>query len=134
MLKKDMPKDVAYKKKVERVVRKLKSRTFLDPTNDVGFKEIFRFKSLLKNFLNSLRHRTGCNLIVNLEMTYPEVADNLITPGLVRFDVRARTENRAEFNIEMQRATHRFLEDRMLLYNAALMIYGKRELDSAEKL
>ncbi len=67
-------------------------------------------------------------------MTYPEVADNLITSGLVRFDVRARTENRAEFNIEMQRATHRFLEDRMLLYNAALMIHGKRELDSAEKL
>lgn len=31
-------------------------------------------------------------------------------------------------------ATHRFLEDRMLLYNAALMIHGKRELDSAEKL
>lgn len=133
-MKKDVPKDVAYKKKVERVVRKLKSRTFLDPTNDVGFKEIFRFKSLLKNFLNSLRHRTGCNLIVNLEMTYPEVADNLITLGLVRFDVRARTENRAEFNIEMQRATHRFLEDRMLLYNAALMIHGKRELDLAEKL
>lgn len=50
------------KKKVERVVRKLKSRTFLDPTNDIGFKEIFRFKSLLKNFLNSLRHRTGVQL------------------------------------------------------------------------
>jgi len=107
----------------------LQGKTFLDPTYDPAFRELFSEKETLKHFLNGILHLEGPNEIKDLEYRVPDVSFGLPDPKMVRFDVFAKCQSGELVNIEMQRARHSFFKDRAILYSAMLAIQAKKDLE-----
>jgi len=107
----------------------LKGKTFLDPTYDSSFKELFSDKKMLIHFLNGILHLEGETVITDIEYRDPAYGFGLPYSKMVRFDVRAITKDEKTFDIEMQRSRHSDFEDRAILYSAMLTVSAKIDLD-----
>ena len=107
----------------------LKGKTFLDPTYDSSFKELFSDKKMLIHFLNGVLHLEGNKCITEVEYRDTSYTFGIHYSKLVRFDVRVITKDEKTFDIEMQRATHSDFEDRAVLYSSMLTVSAKIDLD-----
>ncbi|MDR1760057.1 MAG: Rpn family recombination-promoting nuclease/putative transposase, partial [Fibrobacter sp.] len=106
----------------------LEGKTFLDPKYDTAFKLLFQEKELLIHFLNGVLHLNEQDKIKDIDYRAQEnilgFTDAVTT---VRFDLMAKTEKDEFIHIEIQKARHTFWKDRVLLYNAALMLQAKKD-------
>lgn len=119
-------------KKTQRVIPEiLEGKTYLDPKYDPAFRALFEREDALIDFLNGLLHLEKEKQIEHLEYTF---ADTLRfrtpEPKAVIFDIRATTKDHRFLDIEMQRATHSFFTDRVLLYGSFLTIKGNKSWTS----
>ncbi|MCK9182802.1 MAG: PD-(D/E)XK nuclease family transposase [Fibrobacteraceae bacterium] len=107
----------------------LRGKTFLDPTYDAAFQELFSDKRTLIHFLNGILHLDTAHTILNLEYRNPGISIAFPYPKTVRFDIRAITAEGKELDIEMQRHFHSDFNDRAILYSAMLTVGAKIDLD-----
>ncbi|MCQ2091998.1 MAG: Rpn family recombination-promoting nuclease/putative transposase [Fibrobacter sp.] len=120
-----------FEEKVEKQVEILKQHTFLDPTRDRVFKEIFSKDATLIHFLNAILHLPEERKIVSIERKKPaSTLTSAIDVEEVRFDVHAKLNNEEYVDLEMQRATHEDFVDRVELYASQLSIESKIHFDS----
>lgn len=122
----------ARQQAIQKKEAELKKQIFFDPTYDTVFKKIFEKMQTLVHFLNAVLHLEGGKQFVYAEPLKPTI--NLSTPSqkqkITRFDVHARTKDGQFIDIEMQRAGHEDLLDRVELYSALLTINAKIVMDS----
>jgi len=113
---------------------RFRGQTFLDPTYDPAFRELFAKDEALIDFLNGLLHLEGERRIMNISFNFGEhIRFRTPEPKDLIFDIFATTGDGRFLDIELQRAKHTFFIDRMLLYNAFLAVRGKQFMDhSAE--
>ncbi len=111
----------------------LQGKTFLDPTYDPAFRELFSEKDTLKHFLNGILHLEGKDEIEDLKYRTPDISFGLPEPKMVRFDVLAKCKSGEFVNVEMQRARHAFFKDRAVLYSAMLAIQAKKDLERQKR-
>ena len=110
----------------------LRGRTYLDPLYDPAFRAFFSDEAALKDFLNALLRLPPGRRIERLSFAFADPVEFRIPgPKTVVFDIHAFTEDGRFLDIEMQRAKHSFLVDRMLLYSAFLAIKGKQAMESS---
>jgi len=112
---------------------KKRTKRYIDPTTDYGFKRIFGTevnKDLLISLLNGLFR--GRKVIRSLEYNPNEHVGETRETGTVIFDLTCTAENGEKFAIEIQRSRHANLKNRMLYYGAKLIADqapdGEREL------
>ena len=115
------------------MTQKFQGKTYLDPKYDPAFKELFDSEDAIKDFLNDILQLADGDKIKNLSFTFDK-AFRFRTPKCkkVVLDIFITTESGRFLNIEMQKWKHDFFIDRTVLYNAALVIKGKIELDNSE--
>ena len=115
-----------FEERLERLIAKIKSHTFFDPTYDAVFKKIFSKDTTLIHFLNAMLHLEGENRIESIERRKPAIT---LTTKLgrkeTRFDVHAKLENGHFVDLEMQRASHDDFLDRVELYASQLAVNSK---------
>ena len=110
----------------------LRGKTYLDPLYDPAFRAFFSDEAALKDFLDALLRLPPGRRIERLTFTFADPVEFRIPgPKTVVFDIHAFTEDGRFLDIEMQRAKHSFLVDRMLLYSAFLAIKGKQAMESS---
>ncbi len=115
------------------MTKKFQGKTYLDPKYDPAFKELFDSEDAIKDFLNDILKLEIGDKIKSLTFTFDK-AFRFRTPKSkkVVLDVFITTNSGRFLNIEMQKWKHEFFIDRTVLYNAALVIKGKIELDNSE--
>ncbi len=119
------------REQIEKQIRLLRQRTFFDPTLDRVFKKIFSKDVTLIHFLNAMLRFEGERKIVSIARRKPSVRLSAkIGSEEVRFDLHARLGNGEYIDLEMQRAYHDDLFDRMELYAAQLAINSKIDFDN----
>lgn len=106
-----------------------------NPLSDEGFKKLLGSRSSLTCFLNGVMHLDSEHEIDTLHfktkrITY-HVSDEEDKKKTWYFDIRARTRDGRNIDIEVQNLCHSFFSDRVLTYGSALMLKGKAELDKA---
>lgn len=111
------------------IEKELQGKTFLDPTYDPAFKRLFSDKAALLSFLNGVLHLEGDERIADLEYRNPNLFLSFPDLRTAQLDVCVVTENGKAFDIEMQRAKHDYIKDRMFLYASALALSAKEEAD-----
>ncbi|MGM9983792.1 MAG: PD-(D/E)XK nuclease family transposase [Fibrobacter intestinalis] len=110
----------------------LRGKTYLDPLYDPAFRAFFSDEAALKDFLDALLRLPPGRRIERLTFAFADPVEFRIPgPKTVVFDIHAFTEDGRFLDIEMQRAKHSFLVDRMLLYSAFLAIKGKQAMESS---
>ncbi len=120
-----------FEDKVKKQVEIIKQHTFLDPTRDKVFKEIFSKDVTLIHFLNAMLHQPEERKIVSIERKKPaSTLTSAIDVEEVRFDVHAKLNNDEYVDLEMQRASHEDFADRVELYADQLSIESKIHFDS----
>ncbi len=120
-----------FEEKVKKQVEIIKQHTFLDPTSDKVFKEIFSKDVTLIHFLNAILHLPKERKIVSIERKKPaSTLTSAIDVEEVRFDVHAKLNNDEFIDLEMQRASHEDFADRVELYADQLSIESKIHFDN----
>ena len=110
----------------------LRGKRYLDPTYDPAFYALLNDEEALADFINSLLHLEDGRKIKSMKYTFnqplilraPEAKE-------IKFDIHAWTEDNRCMDIEIQRASHPFFTDRVLLYGAYLTIDGKIKMDKS---
>ncbi|MCQ2055744.1 MAG: Rpn family recombination-promoting nuclease/putative transposase [Fibrobacter sp.] len=112
------------------IPEKLQGKMYLDPTYDPAFYALLDDEETLKDFLNSILHLNESNEIVSMDYTFNQPL-TFRTPEAkeIKFDIHAWTKDRRCLDIEIQRASHQFFFDRVILYSAYLAIRGKIMMD-----
>ena len=127
-----------FKKKAatrkEPIPEKLAGQTYLDPTYDTGFQELFDDKDAIRDFLEGLLNLRGKDKIKNLEYTF-NYATRFRVPQSrkIIMDAFVTTDSGRMLDIEMQRAEHSFFIDRTVLYKAFLVIKGKQKMEESNE-
>lgn len=120
-----------FEEKIQRQIEIIRQHTFLDPTRDKVFKEIFSKDVTLIHFLNAVLHLPEERKIVSIERKKPaSTLTSAIDKEEVRFDVHAKLNNNEFIDLEMQRASHEDFADRVELYADQLSIESKIHFDS----
>jgi predicted transposase/invertase (TIGR01784 family) len=78
------------------------SARYLDPTNDVAFKKVFRDKGRLKDFLNAILRRPQGLRIVELDFIPNEEIPDLGQGRRSIFDIKCKDESGKVYVVEMQ--------------------------------
>jgi len=114
------------------MTKKFQGKTYLDPKYDPAFKELFDSEDAIKDFLNDILRLADDDKIKNLSFVFDKTL-RFRTPKnkKIVLDVFITTDSGRFFNIEMQKWKHDFFIDRTVLYNAALVIKGKIEMDNS---
>ena len=110
----------------------LRGKRYLDPSYDPAFYALLDDEEALADFINSLLHLEDGRKIKSMKYTFnqplilraPEAKE-------IKFDIHAWTEDNRCMDIEIQRASHPFFTDRVLLYGAYLTIDGKIKMDKS---
>lgn len=110
----------------------LRGKTFLDAKYGPAFRALLSEDEAIRDFLNSILRLEPGRRIKTLEYTFEDPLD-FRTPErkTLIFDVHAWTEDHRCLDIELQRATHSFFIDRVLLYSAFLAIKGRQKLENS---
>ena len=116
------------------IPEKLAGQTYLDPTYDTGFQELFDDKDAIRDFLEGLLNLRGKDKIKDLEYTF-NYATRFRVPQSrkIIMDAFVTTDSGRMLDIEMQRAEHNFFVDRTVLYKAFLIIKGKQKMEESEE-
>lgn len=110
----------------------LVGKTYLDPTYDPAFFALLGDEEALKDFLNSILHLDEDNSIRTLEFVCNQpLVFRTPESKEIKFDIHAWTRNDRCLDIEIQRASHSFFHDRVIMYNAYLAIRGKVKMDNS---
>ena len=132
-----------HRNDVESARKKFEGQKYLDPRCDPAFRALLDSEDALVNFLNAILHFEGENAIQSL--TYTVQQDELFhlpEPYRVTFDIGARTKAGKRIDVEMQKLKLNGYVDRMMIYNAFLLLRAKndynkeigfRELPEAQK-
>lgn len=114
---------------IDKTIKEIKKHTYIDPLFDAGFKAFLCDEEALVNFLNGVFHLSKGNQIESVVIKNIDI--NIIFPVVkpFRFDIRARTSNGININIEMQKARPDHFIDRVLLQHSAFMLQSKYEWD-----
>ncbi len=117
-----------------RIPEIFKNKLFIDPRYDEAFKILFTDKKLLIYFLNSILKLENETEIKDIDYR-PQENMTGFTDSVVsgRFDIIAKTQNGEYINIEIQQQKHAFWKDRVLLYNALLMLQAKKDWNDKQK-
>lgn len=108
------------------------SKTFLDPTYEPGFREVFKDADTIRDFLNSVLHLDGNREIDSLSFEYEDrIKFKMPSARSVVLDIHAWTKDHRCVDIEIQRCSHPFFVDRVLLYSFFLAIKGKQKMDKS---
>ena len=113
---------------VESARKKFEGQKYLDPRCDPAFRALFDSEDTLVNFLNAILHFEGENAIQSL--TYTIQQDELFhlpEPYRVKFDIGARTKAGKRIDVEMQKPKLNDYIDRMMIYNAFLLLRAKND-------
>jgi predicted transposase/invertase (TIGR01784 family) len=109
-----------------------KGQTYLDPTYDPAFKELFDNEDALKDFLNGILELEGDEMIKELRFRFEKPIEFRVPQRKkVIFDIFATTGSGRFLNIEMQRLEHDYFIDRTILYKAFLVIKGRKEMEES---
>ena len=109
-----------------------KGQTYLDPTYDPAFKELFDNEDALKDFLNGVLELKGEEMIKELRFRFEKPIEFRVPQRKkVIFDIFATTGSGRFLNIEMQRLEHDYFIDRTILYKAFLVIKGRKEMEES---
>ena len=114
------------------MAKKFQGKTYLDPKYDPAFKELFDSEDAIRDFLNDVLLLSDGDKIKSLSFTFDK-SIRFRTPKSkkVVLDVFITTDSGRFLNIEMQKWRHEFFIDRTVLYNAALILKGKIEMDNS---
>jgi len=124
-----------FEEKVNRQVEIIRQHTFLDPTRDKVFKEIFSKDATLIHFLNAILHMPKKRMIKSIVRKKPaSTLTSSIDTEEVRFDVHAKLNDETFIDLEMQRAWHEDFMDRMELYADQLSIESKIHFDDQRSI
>lgn len=129
------PSKTDRKKARQQAIRKkeaeLKKKIFFDPTYDPVFKMIFEKVQTLVHFLNAILHLDGERRFVFAKSIKPTIhlKNTAKLQKIARFDVHAQTADGHYVDVEMQRAGHDNLLERIELYSAMLTINAKMLMD-----
>ena len=116
------------------IPEKLVGQTFLDPTYDTGFQELFDDKDAIRDFLEGLLDLRGKDKIKDLEYTFNHTTRFRVPQSRkIIMDAFVTTDSGRMLDIEMQRAEHSFFVDRAILYKAFLVIKGKQKMEESEE-
>ena len=115
---------------VESARKKFEGQKYLDPRCDPAFRALLDREDALINFLNAVLHFEGENVIQSL--TYTVQQDELFhlpEPYRVKFDIGARTKAGKRIDVEMQKLKLNDYVDRMMIYNAFLLLRAKNDFN-----
>ena len=116
------------------IPEKLVGQTFLDPTYDTGFQELFDDKDAIRDFLEGLLDLRGKDKIKDLEYTFNHATRFRVPQSRkIIMDAFVTTDSGRMLDIEMQRAEHSFFVDRAILYKAFLVIKGKQKMEESNE-
>ena len=116
------------------IPEQLVGQTFLDPTYDTGFQELFNDKDAIRDFLEGLLDLRGKDKIKDLEYTFNHATRFRVPQSRkIIMDAFVTTDSGRMLDIEMQRAEHSFFVDRAILYKAFLVIKGKQKMEETEE-
>jgi hypothetical protein len=122
-----MPKD----RSLEELREWFRGAHYLDPKCNPAFLALLGKEDALISFLNATLRLEGSDRIESLRFQTEMPADFRIPdPFRVRFDIHARTRDNRYFDVEMQKIRGESYVDRMLLYNAVMLIRSKKDFDS----
>ena len=113
---------------VESARKKFEGRKYLDPRCDPAFRALLDSEDALVNFLNAILHFEGEKAIQSL--TYTVQQDeffHLPEPYRVKFDIGAKTKAGKRIDVEMQKLKLNDYIDRMMIYNAFLLLRAKND-------
>ena len=118
----------------EPIPAKLAGQTYLDPTYDTGFQELFDDKDAIRDFLEGLLDLHGKDKIKDLKYTFNYTTRFRVPQSRkIIMDAFVTTDSGRMLDIEMQRAEHSFFVDRAILYKAFLIIKGKQKMEESEE-
>ena len=110
--------------------KKFEGQKYLDPKCDPAFRALFDSEDALVNFLNAILHLDGENTIQSLTYTVQqEEIFRLPEPYRVKFDIGARTKGGKRIDVEMQQLKQNDYIDRMMIYNAFLLLRAKSDFN-----
>ena len=108
--------------------KKFEGQKYLDPRCDPAFRALLDSEDALVNFLNAILHFEGENAIQSLTYTVQqEEVFRLPEPYRVKFDIGARTKAGKRIDVEMQKLKLNDYVDRMMIYNAFLILRAKND-------
>ena len=113
---------------VESARKKFEGQKYLDPRCDPAFRALLDSEDALVNFLNAILHFEGENAIQSL--TYTVQQDEIFhlpEPYRVKFDIGAKTKAGKRIDVEMQKLKLNDYIDRMMIYNAFLLLRAKND-------
>jgi predicted transposase/invertase (TIGR01784 family) len=106
---------------------------YLDPTNDVAFKKVFRDEGRLKDFLNAILRLEGNNRIASLEFIPQEEIPDIGQGKRSIFDLKCKDESGKIFVVEMQNRKESDFIKRMQFYASHTYVsqlsIGKTHID-----
>lgn len=117
-----------HRNDAESARKKFEGQKYLDPRCDPAFRALFDSEDALLNFLNAILHLDGENIIQSL--TYKVQQEELFhlpEPYRVKFDIGARTKAGKRIDVEMQKIKLNDYVDRMMIYNAFLLLRAKND-------
>ena len=113
---------------IESARKQFEGQKYLDPKCDPAFRALFDSEDALVNFLNAILHLDGENTIQSLTYTVQqEEIFRLPEPYRVKFDIGARTKAGKRIDVEMQQLKLNDYVDRMMIYNAFLLLRSKND-------
>ena len=112
---------------VESARKKFEGQKYLDPRCDPAFRALLDSEDALMNFLNAILHFEGENAIQSLTYTVQDEIFHLPEPYRVKFDIGARTRAGKRIDVEMQKLKLNDYIDRMMIYNAFLLLRAKND-------
>ena len=112
-----------------------KGSTYLEPRYNPAFLALLGREYALISFLNATLHFEGLDRIKSLRFQTESLSEFRVPdPFRVRFDIHAKTMDGRCIDIEMQKSRGENYVDRMLLYNAVMLIDSKNEFDRNHEL
>ena len=127
-------------KKSNKIIRKkpipqsFAGQVYLDPRYEPAFKELFDSEDALKDFLDGVLGLEGDDKIRTIKFVFDKSIRFRVTQSKkIIFDVFITTNSGRYLDVEMQKLDHDFLVDRIVLYNAFLVIKGKKEMERSEE-
>jgi len=109
---------------------------YANPISDPGFKLLLASVSSLTDFLNAVMHLDKEHEIEKLRFKTRRITYHISDASgdekkIWSFDIRAKTRDGRNIDVEVQNLCHAFFCDRVLTYGSALVLKGKAELDKA---
>ena len=127
-------------KKNNKIIRKkpipqsFAGQVYLDPRYEPAFKELFDSEDALKDFLDGVLGLEGDDKIRTIKFVFDKsIRFRVPQSKKIIFDVFITTNSGRYLDVEMQKLDHDFLVDRIVLYNAFLVIKGKKEMERSEE-